>query len=252
MKKISQTVGLIMLLSSANFLGAQSKKDAIPQKVAVFSVYVNTRFSESGFTAMARPGESTTASKDYRFYPQIRNTGYLPYSQYATNLKDKIFQIANSFPFELVNEEEVITKNEYRSNLSLPGYAMFNRNNLCPGGYIAIPYSDRTVIKNGFTYLPESDGIMICDVSFTIVNDYRNGNEGKVSVSTNLNLQVFNKDGKKCFKTFTSGRSAGFIHFLYSEMFDEEQLNILCIQAMEVAMERMAKKIEEQKIKLGL
>jgi len=156
------------------------------------------------------------------------------------------------FPFPFMPKEEVVNAPGYKE---LSDLSRFKEGNfyITPGeGYVGIAafgalMQDDKAIKKSFELLPQDvEGVMVAYINFNMYEAGGIGPYAKQKVRANVNLKIFNREGKRIFKLKEAESSNGGVSSLGGIVLDIKKVMPLIEEASDNLFVAMQKKLNKK------
>lgn len=191
----------VLLLIAVFYSLIFTRSFAQDKKVAVVTFYTVKQIGYVGKASQEALLNSAKLADDsaYNILPILKN------------FHDQFFKnYANSFPFQLLPEKEVINNADYKSFIpdgnTVDDILSFKTDVSIPGYKVLPPLKKYDNEKNLLAVFNNCDGLMKVYLNFEM--DKRGtGNLALVKVKANLNIDLFNKNGEKVFSVTESALS---------------------------------------------
>ena len=163
--------------------------------------------------------------------------------------------LAKKFPFELIDEQEVVGSQGYKDyELQFDEEKGLNKAILSfyihKDGYRFLREGGKLTARekrdeiNMLEIFPEADGIMFVQMWFAFAKKIAIGGTGSAGINAYFNMQLYNREGKKVFRYrefATSKKSVGIVAGI--PVMDVNKIMPLCESSFERMLEKMEKDI---------
>lgn len=244
MKSITSKFLLIgLLLLSSSLLYAQINK------VAIVSVYGLREINADDFGGLTKT--MSTLSQDGNF--QIDSL--------VTDFYTKLYtEFAQSFPFSIMPEEEVLSNPQYATILDNTA-EQFKFQDYQVTTPEDRPYKpimsfglvvNNKAIESALAAFPEADGVMIAYISYSLVKESEIMGFGTAKIRAYINLKLHDRNNKVVLKLKEGAKSDKQIRFaLGGSVFEAKEMQALCKEATANLLKDMEKELPKSLAKMA-
>ena len=241
MKKTTTIFAFIFFICFA-YEGFCQKK-----KVAVVTFYVNKEIDASQMGSGAQLMKSIATLADdpsFDLTPVLGNFHDVFFNEYS-----------KSFPFDLLPEESVTGKAEYKSYESKfketkdKDRAKWRQGYITSKGYkplsnVGLKKENRNSTKMLEMFGKEADGVMFVFLSYQFVPKMAVGGMGSAGIKGYVNIKLFNKEGKKVFGINEGGMSTESVAMVKGiPIMKKEKIQPMCESASNKIIKDLTKKL---------
>jgi len=240
MKKLSTILSILALaVFCQSFITIDPPGEGDP-KIAVVSVWCNKEIKMGEFTGLGSAISKLSQDEENFNLQSI-----------VDDLRDKTFnEYSKNLAYDVIAEEKVLKAEGYNKDKIMEGSKLkLGKNYITPEGYFAIGGWNKKAVRNCFQVIEGLEGVMIVSVDFELIKIAQIAGFGTAKVKANVQVKIFDKDGKGLMKVYKFASSQNKIKFSLGGVFDAKQIKPLCLEATNAAIAKVDKTIMKKTAK---